>query len=286
MFMCPLFQPIELCCRHFSIPLLHSRQARACNGHLPPPLVHTHHPSTAAGALCVRLDICTQSSRLCLRCIMAGDDPVKAILPFLQRADELQKHDPVVAYYCEPCCSFRPSRCIISHDDADVHFSRTSPRPKCLLSFDESCPCFQGLVLEGRLCDDSFYAVFSSIVQDSTSLKSTTANANPDFILSRAGRLYAMDKGLKIPSNDRSKQMNDLLLSLMGSLEQVRPFLQGCLVLAVVGNLVAVLPPVKEHLDTDPLLSSLPTPQTLCNASFTSFNHVYSRFQHPEAEPA
>lgn len=27
-------------------------------------------------------------------------EPAKLLLPYLQRADELQKHDPLVAYYC------------------------------------------------------------------------------------------------------------------------------------------------------------------------------------------
>jgi hypothetical protein len=28
-------------------------------------------------------------------------EPAKGLLPYLQRADELQKHEPLVAYYCE-----------------------------------------------------------------------------------------------------------------------------------------------------------------------------------------
>ena len=32
---------------------------------------------------------------------MAGEnEPAKLLLPYLQRADELQKHEPLVAYYC------------------------------------------------------------------------------------------------------------------------------------------------------------------------------------------
>lgn len=32
---------------------------------------------------------------------MASDnEPAKLLLPYLQRADELQKHEPLVAYYC------------------------------------------------------------------------------------------------------------------------------------------------------------------------------------------
>lgn len=33
---------------------------------------------------------------------MAANDnePAKLLLPYLQRADELQKHEPLVAYYC------------------------------------------------------------------------------------------------------------------------------------------------------------------------------------------
>jgi len=33
---------------------------------------------------------------------MANDnEPAKLLLPYLQRADELQKHEPLVAYYCK-----------------------------------------------------------------------------------------------------------------------------------------------------------------------------------------
>ncbi|XP_051133538.1 protein HOMOLOG OF MAMMALIAN LYST-INTERACTING PROTEIN 5-like [Andrographis paniculata] len=60
-------------------------------------------------------------------------EPAKLLLPFLQRADELQKHEPLVAYYC---------------------------------------------------------------------------------------RLYAMERGLKIPQQDRTKTTNSLLVSLMGQLEK------------------------------------------------------------------
>lgn len=65
---------------------------------------------------------------------MASDnEPAKLLLPYLQRADELQKHEPLVAYYC---------------------------------------------------------------------------------------RLYAMERGLKIPQNERTKTTNALLVSLMNQLEK------------------------------------------------------------------
>lgn len=64
---------------------------------------------------------------------MAAEEPAKLLLPYLQRADELQKHEPLVAYYC---------------------------------------------------------------------------------------RLYAMEKGLKIPNNERTKTTNALLVSLMNQLEK------------------------------------------------------------------
>ncbi|TYI85301.1 hypothetical protein E1A91_D05G431200v1 [Gossypium mustelinum] len=65
---------------------------------------------------------------------MASDnEPAKLLLPYLQRADELQKHEPLVAYYC---------------------------------------------------------------------------------------RLYAMEKGLRIPQNERTKTTNSLLVSLMKQLEK------------------------------------------------------------------
>lgn len=36
------------------------------------------------------------------RVMASGSDnePAKLLLPYLQRADELQKHEPLVAYYC------------------------------------------------------------------------------------------------------------------------------------------------------------------------------------------
>ncbi|XP_059666456.1 protein HOMOLOG OF MAMMALIAN LYST-INTERACTING PROTEIN 5 [Cornus florida] len=61
------------------------------------------------------------------------NEPAKLLLPYLQRADELQKHEPLVAYYC---------------------------------------------------------------------------------------RLYAMDRGLRIPQNERTKYTNSLLVSLMKQLEK------------------------------------------------------------------
>ncbi|KAK6269580.1 hypothetical protein POUND7_006685 [Theobroma cacao] len=65
---------------------------------------------------------------------MAGEnEPAKLLLPYLQRADELQKHEPLVSYYC---------------------------------------------------------------------------------------RLYAMDRGLKIPNSERTKTTNALLVSLMNQLEK------------------------------------------------------------------
>ncbi|KAG6637681.1 protein HOMOLOG OF MAMMALIAN LYST-INTERACTING PROTEIN 5 [Carya illinoinensis] len=65
---------------------------------------------------------------------MAGEnEPAKLLLPYLQRADELQKHDPLVAYYC---------------------------------------------------------------------------------------RLYAMERGLRIPQSERTKTTNSLLVSLMKQLEK------------------------------------------------------------------
>ncbi|XP_057978082.1 protein HOMOLOG OF MAMMALIAN LYST-INTERACTING PROTEIN 5 [Malania oleifera] len=65
---------------------------------------------------------------------MASDnEPAKLLLPYLQRADELQKHEPLVAYYC---------------------------------------------------------------------------------------RLYAMERGLRIPQNERTKTTNALLISLMNQLEK------------------------------------------------------------------
>jgi vacuolar protein sorting-associated protein VTA1 len=41
------------------------------------------------------------------------------------------------------------------------------------------------------------------------------------FVMVMAGRLYAMEKGLKIPANERTKNTNALLASLMNQLEKV-----------------------------------------------------------------
>ncbi|CAN4102668.1 unnamed protein product [Withania somnifera] len=67
------------------------------------------------------------------------NEPAKLLLPYLQRADELQKHEPLVAYYC---------------------------------------------------------------------------------------RLYAMERGLKIPQNERTKTTNSLLVSLINQLEKDKKSLQ------------------------------------------------------------
>ncbi|KAL3508437.1 hypothetical protein ACH5RR_027838 [Cinchona calisaya] len=67
------------------------------------------------------------------------NEPAKLLLPYLQRADELQKHEPLVAYYC---------------------------------------------------------------------------------------RLYAMERGLKIPQGERTKNTNSLLISLMNQLEKDKKSLQ------------------------------------------------------------
>lgn len=37
------------------------------------------------------------------------NEPAKLLLPFLQRADELQTHDPLVAYYCMSVPSSHPA---------------------------------------------------------------------------------------------------------------------------------------------------------------------------------
>ncbi|PKI34231.1 hypothetical protein CRG98_045377 [Punica granatum] len=74
---------------------------------------------------------------------MASDhEPAKILLPYLQRADELQKHEPLVAYYCKAAKTLHPSR------------------------------------------------------------------------------LYAMDRGLKIPAGERTKTTNALLNSLIKQLEK------------------------------------------------------------------
>ena len=36
-----------------------------------------------------------------VRAMTIDGEPAKVLLPYLQRADELQKHDHLAAYYCE-----------------------------------------------------------------------------------------------------------------------------------------------------------------------------------------
>jgi hypothetical protein len=94
---------------------------------------------------------------------MTGDgEPARILLPYLQRADELQKHDHLVAYYC---------------------------------------------------------------------------------------RLYAMEKGLKIPVKERTKETSALLTSLMNQLEKVHlstsaavclSAIRLCMVLVVVAPIAGV----------------------------------------------
>lgn len=102
------------------------------------------------------------------------NEPAKLLLPYLQRADELQKHDPLVAYYCNLISS--------------------------ILFY--------------------FYNFF--II--------TLINTNYLIVIwVFSGRLYAMERGLKIPQTDRTKTTNSLLVSLMKQLEKVILSLFGCL---------------------------------------------------------
>lgn len=39
------------------------------------------------------------------------------------------------------------------------------------------------------------------------------------------GRLYAMEKGLKIPQSERTKTTNSILMSLINQLEKVSPLI-------------------------------------------------------------
>ena len=94
-------------------------------------------------------------------------EPAKGLLPYLQRADELQNHEPLVAYYCERCFSlivgFVPNRILLV---------------RVLIR-----------------------------------------------IWIWAGRLYAMEKGLRIPQKERTKTTNSILISLMNQLEKARAYI-------------------------------------------------------------
>ncbi|CAI5459880.1 unnamed protein product [Closterium sp. Yama58-4] len=103
--------------------------------------VNNVSPFSSSPCATSALRIQQAASRRRRRFAMASgsEDVGRSMMPFLQRADELQKHDPLVAYYC---------------------------------------------------------------------------------------RLYATDKGLKVPSKERGKETNDLLLSLLARLEKDKAELQ------------------------------------------------------------
>ncbi len=194
---------------------------------------------------------------------MTGDgEPARILLPYLQRADELQKHDHLVAYYCK------------------------SLAPLCLLSLSLSLSLFlslslslcisRALVLQLRIVffsillracggwlDQGFCIMFSNLssrfclcviwryggvencwdkVVHHTFLLFVCGNCG-------AGRLYAMEKGLKIPVKERTKETNALLTSLMNQLEKVHLSTRAavclsatrlCLVLVVVAPIAGV----------------------------------------------
>jgi hypothetical protein len=62
---------------------------------------------------------------------MTGDgEPARILLPYLQRADELQKHDHLVAYYCKsvaPLCLLFVSVSVSVSVFVSVYLSRASP---------------------------------------------------------------------------------------------------------------------------------------------------------------
>ncbi|KAK9089788.1 hypothetical protein Scep_028870 [Stephania cephalantha] len=98
-------------------------------------------------------------------------EPAKLLLPYLQRADELQKHEPLVAYYCTD-----------SFDQTLIAINQTPIR---------------------------------SLQNDSISCL--------DLI---TGRLYAMERGLKIPQKERTKTTSSILVSLLNQLEKDKKSLQ------------------------------------------------------------
>lgn len=100
------------------------------------------------------------------------NEPAKLLLPYLQRADELQKHEPLVAYYC------------IDSSSSSHNFTLN---PNILSTFSIS-------VIKLWFIGKFWFS----------------------------GRLYAMERGLKIPSSERTKTTSSLLVSLMKQLEKVR----------------------------------------------------------------
>lgn len=111
-------------------------------------------------------------------------EPAKLLLPYLQRADELQKHDPLVAYYC---------------------------------GFSDLILICLVLILQAR--NEFLLDRFILLLFDGTSLLSFCVPVVVLMII--LGRLYAMERGLKIPQGERTKTTNSLLISLMNQLEKV-----------------------------------------------------------------
>ncbi|PWZ04963.1 Protein homolog of mammalian LYST-interacting protein 5, partial [Zea mays] len=121
--------------RHLLFP---SRRSSSCNDSSPKSAVPLSPPSSPTSGDLSR-QIWAVLALGHLRPTMGSEsEPAKGLLPYLQRADELQKHEPLVAYYC---------------------------------------------------------------------------------------RLYAMEKGLRIPQKERTKTTNSILISLMNQLEKARSYI-------------------------------------------------------------
>ncbi len=194
---------------------------------------------------------------------MTGDgEPARILLPYLQRADELQKHDHLVAYYCKsvaPLCllslSLSLSLCLslslflcISRAlvlQLRIGFFCILLRA-CGCWLDQGfCILFSNLSSRFCLCVTWRYGGVENCwdeVVHHTFLLFVCGNCG-------AGRLYAMEKGLKIPVKERTKETSALLTSLMNQLEKVHlstsaavclSAIRLCMVLVVVAPIAGV----------------------------------------------
>ena len=134
------------------------------------------------------------------------NEPAKLLLPYVQRADELQKHEPLVAYYCNIHSLFRCRFFIIY-----LFLNLILAGDGLLFLFPASSRVLQSSVHQ------FIFFMRKILVQFSSKL----VLINFLFLVKTEDRLYAVERGLKIPQSERTKTTNSLLLSLMNQLEKV-----------------------------------------------------------------
>jgi hypothetical protein len=158
-------------------------------------------------------------------------EPAKVLLPYLQRADELQKHDHLAAYYCE---WFRDSPVwgcgfglVGVWEDGFVR-----------IMVVEMVTVFVGLVVGWRFGDwwwRGFGQSGGGGLGDLWILGCAFWRSFGGMMV-EAGRLYAMEKGLKIPPKERTSETKAILISLMNQLEKVSRLHMRRTAIALCGN--------------------------------------------------